>query len=458
MAWEWSQSEKWSDWGYEEGDWAQGTNNKARPSGSGTTSWARRQRVQAAARERDRLAAAGHADALEAQAKAAARKAASMKKQAEEAQEEAARIAEALEASRKKRKMTIPCQKEKGSKRKGGKEGLAKPCQKVSSKGSPAEPCQKVSSKGSPAEPCQKVSSKGSPAEPCQKVSSKESPAEPCQKVSKKESLAEPCQKVPAKDPPAGTSQASNPCQKDSEKQFGPSEKEMVKRSQDGRPLPKSKPKQTNESLEKGKKQEEETLSKGTAEWKKKERQLPSPSPAKSQADWGRSSGSTSSSESSSNKEPLSKGPTVLTMKPNKNIAVDWHGVLVVNDQYNKENTECLESLKKAGYEVHLLSYCGYKRSQEVWNWAWHEWEGWSSVNFTWKKCGPKGKAVWCQNYDISKMIDDNMDICWECLDHGIESFPISLPGSKFDRNGRKSISCYSNFKAAVQEILSRDE
>ena len=203
------QSEKWSDWDYEEGDWAQGTNNKARPSGSGTTSWARRQRVQAAAQERDRLAAAGHADALEAQAKAAARKAASMKKQAEEAQEEAARIAEALEASRKKRKMPIPCQKEKGSKRKGGKEGLAKPCQKVSSKGSPAEPCQKVSSKGSP-------------AEPCQKVSSKESPAEPCQKVSKTESLAEPCQKVPAKDPSAGTSQASNPCQKDSEKSLGP--------------------------------------------------------------------------------------------------------------------------------------------------------------------------------------------------------------------------------------------
>ena len=235
----------------------------------------------------------------------------------------------------------------------------------------------------------------------------------------------------------------------------------MLKRSLDGKPLPKSKPKQTDESLEKGKKQEQETLSKGTAEWKKKERLLPSPPPAKSQADWGRSSGSTSSSSSSSessSKEPLSKGPTVLTMKPNKRIAVDWHGVLVINDQYNKENTECLESLKKAGYEVHLLSFCGFKRSQEVWNWAWHEWEGWTSVNFTWKRCGPKGKAVWCKNYDISKMIDDNMDICWECLDHGIESFPISLPGSKFDRNGRKSISCYSNFKAAVQEILSRED
>ena len=233
----------------------------------------------------------------------------------------------------------------------------------------------------------------------------------------------------------------------------------MLKRSLDGKPLPKSKPKQTDESLEKGKKQEQETLSKGTAEWKKKERLLPSPSPAKSQADWG--SGSTSSSSSSSessSKEPLSKGPTVLTMKPNKRTAVDWHGVLVINDQYNKENTECLESLKKAGYEVHLLSFCGFKRSQEVWNWAWHEWEGWTSVNFTWKRCGPKGKAVWCKNYDISKMIDDNMDICWECLDHGIESFPISLPGSKFDRNGRKSISCYSNFKAAVQEILSRED
>ena len=143
-------------------------------------------------------------------------------------------------------------------------------------------------------------------------------------------------------------------------------------------------------------------------------------------------------------------------MRANKNIAVDWHGVLVVNDHYNQDNTYWLDRLHSAGYDVHLLSFCGTKRSKEVWSWAWHEWKGWASVNFTWKKCGPKGKAAWCKRYDVSKMIDDNQDICWECMDEGIEAFPISVPGSSFNRGGRRSTSCYSNFQAAVEEILGR--
>ena len=74
---------------WEEGGW----NNKWRPSGSGTTSHARRQRIQAAAQERDRLAALGDSVALADKAKKEAQKAASMKKQAEEAAQQAAKTA-----------------------------------------------------------------------------------------------------------------------------------------------------------------------------------------------------------------------------------------------------------------------------------------------------------------------------------------------------------------------------
>ena len=53
------------DWEWGDGGW----NNKWRPTGIGTTSHARRARIQAAAQERDRLAALGDSAALADKAK-----------------------------------------------------------------------------------------------------------------------------------------------------------------------------------------------------------------------------------------------------------------------------------------------------------------------------------------------------------------------------------------------------
>eukprot|EP00435_Cladocopium_sp_Y103_P058764 s800_g20.t1 len=98
--WDDGEWDDWDDWGgdagWEEGEW----NNKWRPSGSGTTSNARRARIQAAAQERDRLAALGNSAALAEKAKKEAAKAASMRLQAEKAAEQAAKTAaQAAEAA-----------------------------------------------------------------------------------------------------------------------------------------------------------------------------------------------------------------------------------------------------------------------------------------------------------------------------------------------------------------------
>ena len=62
-------------------------------------------------------------------------------------------------------------------------------------------------------------------------------------------------------------------------------------------------------------------------------------------------------------------------MRNNKRIAVDWHGVLVTGYgkevTYNHYNNWWLDQLVNNGYEVHLLSFCGWKRSREVKAWAW---------------------------------------------------------------------------------------
>eukprot|EP00435_Cladocopium_sp_Y103_P043667 s2869_g12.t1 len=219
-------------------------------------------------------------------------------------------------------------------------------------------------------------------------------------------------------------------------------------------------------------KQNDKSLTKGNKkQWQKK---TTSPShqeePANS-ADWSRDSSEeyTSSSSSSSpspppqKKEKTEKKPEpVLEMRNTKKIAVDWHGVLALGngDQatYNPYNTCWLDQLVDHGYEVHLLSFCGWKRSREVYRWAWSEWSGWASVNFVWQRIGPQGKSKWCLDHSITKLIDDNMDICRECQKDGIKVYPVADPNKGRKRGQPKLSSCYSDFITAVGEILKEDE
>ena len=178
--------------------------------------------------------------------------------------------------------------------------------------------------------------------------------------------------------------------------------------------------------------------------------------------DWGNSSSSSSSSASSGtpspgSPDPLTKGGNKKDLpkkQPPKRVAVDWHKVLVHDDLYDLRCTPWLQKLKDAGYEVHLLSYCGWTRSQEVYEWAWFEWDGWASVNFTWKQCGKDGKAQWCLDHGVSKLVDDNIDICTEATKFGIQAYPIVPAGQRRRKGQPKLQSCFSDFPAAAIDIL----
>ena len=102
-------------------DWEEeGWNNKWRPSGTGTTSWARRQRIQEAAQLRDRLASEGDPKALKQKAEAEAKKAKSMEKQAYElAQKAAATAQQAAVTAEKLKQQKLKQQKLKEEKLKG---------------------------------------------------------------------------------------------------------------------------------------------------------------------------------------------------------------------------------------------------------------------------------------------------------------------------------------------------
>ncbi|CAL1144141.1 unnamed protein product [Cladocopium goreaui] len=334
----------------------EGYNKAGRPAGSGTTTQRRRDRIRAAARERDRLAAEGDQDAMALKAEKMAKK------------EKSIPVPEQ------------PCQKAAASKKEFGpsaaqEEPLAK------GKGNTKEEKPLPKGKGNHQE--EKTLTKG------------------------KEAISE-----------------------EEAKKDKPSYKDKLLA------------KETNT-------QEEKPLTKGTQQWKPKQA-TPSPMSPHS-ADWGR--------RSRKNEEPVQ--PT-LEMRNNKKIAVDWHGVLVTGYgkqvTYNHYNNWWLDQLVSNGYEVHLLSFCGWKRSQLVKEWAWQEWSGWASVSFTWERTGPQGKSKWCLDNGITKIIDDNLEINRECQNDGIRVYPVLDQTLKRNSGKWKVKSWYADFATAVQEILKEDE
>ena len=423
MPWKWV-DEPWQGW------------NKAwRPAGSGTTTKSRRERIRAEAQERDRLAAEGDPAMIALKQKKEASKKKSMAQQ-EEARQEEDRAWE--EAWVKEEEEWLEELLDKRRKRQASQESQAKESKEV-------KPCQKADD--SHEKPCQKTQT--NEEKPCQKAQIKEEEPEAEESKEEKAGSEKPVQK-------AEGSKEEKPCQKaiDSQnKELGQEEKNEPKNSQGFGP---------------SEKEQQRALTKGNAP----------DTPSHSSVDWGGSSSESSSSASSSSHQPEPKKPKgvqlkvrgaaskyapkpkepepLLEQKQNKKIAVDWHGVLVNNDYYDVSNTCYLQALKDQGYEVHLLSYCGVKRSKEVWQWAWHEWEGWESVSFTWSKLGKDGKATWCVNNGVTKLIDDNQHICRESQAQGIRVYPI-VEGCRYKGDPLLK-KVFRDFKSAVNDILSEED
>ena len=320
--------------------WNKAGRPAGRPAGSGTTTKCRRDRVRAAARERDRLAADGDQDAIALRAQKMASKEKSIAEQEEKKRKE-----EEKKNEDKKRKAgdsqpvtKQPCQKAATQKELGPSDAQKKA--EATNKGS------KALTKGTATNTGDKALSKGKEDKRDEKPLAKGK-----QNTQEEKPLTKGKGKVPIK----------------------------------GEEAKKDKPSYKDKLL--AKEQADTPLTKGTKEWKPKQA-TPSPSPMSpaNSADWGRSSSeepsSTSSSSSSSPAPPPQKkekreGPVqpILEMRNNKRIAVDWHGVLVTGYgkevTYNHYNNWWLDQLVNNGYEVHLLSFCGWKRSREVKAWAW---------------------------------------------------------------------------------------
>lgn len=232
--------------------------------------------------------------------------------------------------------------------------------------------------------PCQKEQkTKVEDAAPCQKEQKeKVEDAAPCQKEQKEkvEEKAAPCQKE--------QKEQAAPCQKEQQKVLGPSSKQQVEQKRSQRisltppSSPSPKPKRKKQPCQKD--------------------ATPQPNANK----W------------------VSDGSRWITKEEaSKRVAIDWHNTLSKgnNERVHWQDRDALQLLQEKGYYLILLSYSGQERAEQTLKELQNQdlLQFFEKVRFTWKKCGPEGKAAYCKENSIPYIFDDSPEIIKECVEKG---------------------------------------
>ena len=141
-----------------------------------------------------------------------------------------------------------------------------------------------------------------------------------------------------------------------------------------------------------------------------------------------------------------------LKAAPNYRVAIDWYTIKLPQRPPPPENVAALQKLQAHGYELTLMSFCGYKRELEVNKEAWDLGINWKDMRFTREKAGPYGKVELCQWLNIGTIIDDEDEVVWEA---GQKGFPyLAIRTRRQPHNWANET--YPNLPAAVEAFLRR--
>ena len=121
----------------------------------------------------------------------------------------------------------------------------------------------------------------------------------------------------------------------------------------------------------------------------------------------------------------------VKLVEKKKVLCLDWHNVFQIQDEWSKKDIvpalhiNRVWDLQAEGWEVHILSYCGKRRAQEVHSWASALPLKFDSVRTCNDRTGKWGKTSWAKWLGCTHLVDDNRSICQEALEEGLEVLPV---------------------------------
>lgn len=137
-------------------------------------------------------------------------------------------------------------------------------------------------------------------------------------------------------------------------------------------------------------------------------------------------------------------------------VAVDFHKTLEIGGTVPQAHLEAMDSLVKGGLQVTVLSFAGQQRGEEV---KAHlaslrpHCDDWQAEILR-DPCGRGGKAHYCLDKGIDRVVDDNAAVLSECLAKGLRIYPITTKWEPHLWAQAKGICVYPNLPAAVAGIL----
>ena len=151
---------------------------------------------------------------------------------------------------------------------------------------------------------------------------------------------------------------------------------------------------------------------------------------------------------------PLLRTPQRWRKTNRHRIAVDWFNTtyLARCNGVPPENVEALQKLNSHGFDLVLLSYCGWRREQEVKSLAWQLPVPWEALHFTRAKAGVDGKCAWLEHLHCGRIIDDDVDVLWEAQEKGYQYYAIQTPKKRHEWCRR---GAYPGLPEAVEAILA---
>ena len=142
-----------------------------------------------------------------------------------------------------------------------------------------------------------------------------------------------------------------------------------------------------------------------------------------------------------------------LKVAPEYRVAIDWYNTIKLPYRPPPpENVDALKKLQAHGYELILMSFCGYKREQEVREEAGSLGISWKDMRFTREKAGPHGKVELCKWLNIGTIIDDEDEVVWEVERMGLPYYAIRTRRQPHNWANET----YHNLPAAVDAFLKR--
>ena len=116
------------------------------------------------------------------------------------------------------------------------------------------------------------------------------------------------------------------------------------------------------------------------------------------------------------------------------------------------QNVEALQKLHSHGFDLVLLSYCGWRREQEVKSLAWGLPVPWEALHFTREKAGVDGKCACLEHLHCGRIIDDDVEVLWEAEEKGYQYYAIQTNKKRHEWCRR---GAYPGLPEAVEAILA---